>query len=87
MDEVVKGPAYLRELLQADEGEWADILRRKADSNEVSEASLLASVQRMMENTVLKMESGSYGQRVVAEYLKELEGRAKTLFTAIAGAK
>ena len=37
-----------------------------------------------MEGVVLGLSSGSYGQRVCAEYLKELENRAKTVYQELA---
>lgn len=41
-------------------------------------------LQKRMEGVVLGMESGSYAQRVQAEYLKEVEGRAKEAFRQLA---
>jgi hypothetical protein len=43
-------------------------------------------LQKKMESTVLGMQSGSYAQRVQAEYLKEVEARAKTVFRQLAAA-
>jgi hypothetical protein len=40
----------------------------------------MASLQQKMERTVLSMKSGSYTQRVQAEYLKEVEARAKQVY-------
>lgn len=40
----------------------------------------MASLQVKMERTVLSMKSGSYSQRVQAEYLKEIEARAKSVY-------
>ena len=45
-----------------------------------SEASLAEALQRRMEAVVLGLPSGSHAQRVQAEYLKELEARAQTVF-------
>lgn len=45
----------------------------------------MATLQTKMEQTVLQMKSGSYGQRVQAEYLKEVEGRGQAVFKELAG--
>lgn len=44
----------------------------------------MEALQRRMEGVVLGLSSGSYAQRVQAEFLKELEGRAKAAFADIA---
>lgn len=41
-------------------------------------------LQRRMERVVLGLQSGSYAQRVQAEYLKEVETRAKAVFKDLA---
>lgn len=54
-------------------------------AGELSEAAFMATLQTKMEQTVLQMKSGSYSQRVQAEYLKEVEDRGKTVFKELAG--
>ena len=49
-------------------------------------AAFSDALQRKMEETVLGLTSGSYAQRVQAEYLKESEGRARSVFRRLAGA-
>ena len=49
-----------------------------------SEAGFMEALQRRMESVVLGLPSGSYAQRVQAEYLKELEERAKGAFAELA---
>ena len=44
----------------------------------------MEALQRRMESVVLGLPSGSYAQRVQAEYLKELEERAKGTFAELA---
>lgn len=41
---------------------------------------MLAALRIKMEVLVLSLPSGSYAQRVQAEYLKELEGRVQAAF-------
>lgn len=55
-------------------------------AGELSEAAFTTALQKRMEQTVLGLTSGSYSQRVQAEYLKELEGRGKAVFAKLAGA-
>jgi hypothetical protein len=47
----------------------------------------MEALQRKMEGTVLGLQSGSYAQRVQAEYLKEVEARAKKVFKELAAAQ
>eukprot|EP00887_Chlorella_sp_A99_P005541 scaffold1.g5541.t1 len=47
------------------------------------ELALMEALQRRMEAVVLSLASGSYGQRVQAEYLKEVEDRAKEVFASL----
>jgi hypothetical protein len=79
--------AALSELLNVDEGTWAPIIRKKAQEGEISEISFLEALQRKMESVVLGLSSGSYSQRVQAEYLKELESRSKEVFADLAAGR
>ena len=47
---------------------------------QVGEAALVGALRRRMEKTVLMLPSGSYAQRVQAEFLSELEARATKAF-------
>ncbi|KAI7839062.1 hypothetical protein COHA_007204 [Chlorella ohadii] len=76
--------ALLDELLAADEGMWTRLIRQRASEGGPSEAALMECLQRRMESVVLGLPSGSYAQRVQAEYLKELEERAKAAFADLA---
>lgn len=49
---------------------------------QVGEAAMLAALRKKMELLVLSLPSGSYAQRVQAEYLKELETRTQAAFQA-----
>jgi hypothetical protein len=72
--------ALLDEVLYAEEHEWAPRLRAALQGGRATEAAFTEALQRRMEATVLGLTSGSYAQRVQAEYLKELEGRARAVF-------
>lgn len=79
--------SILKDLIAADESKWSSMIREKAQSGEISEIALMESIQRKMEGVVLGLASGSYAQRVQAEYLKELESRAKSVFADLASGK
>ena len=49
---------------------------------QVGEEAMLAALRKKMELLVLSLPSGSYAQRVQAEYLKELETRIQAAFQA-----
>lgn len=53
-------------------------------AGELSETSFTEALQKRMESTVLGVKSGSYTQRVQAEYLKEVEERGKKVFAKMA---
>jgi hypothetical protein len=91
----------LEEVIAAEEHEWEAIIERSAtegtggaagasgggvDAGPLAEAAFSDALQRKMEETVLGLTSGSYAQRVQAEYLKEIEGRARSVFRRLAGA-
>lgn len=70
----------LLRVLKAPESEWESILSELNSNAEISEESFMEDLQRKMETIVLSLSSGSYAQRVQAEYLKELQTRAKNVF-------
>lgn len=90
----------LDEVIAAEEHDWEAIIERSAtlgvddaaggagsdSAGPLAEAAFSDALQRKMEATVLGLTSGSYAQRVQAEYLKEIEGRARSVFRRLAGA-
>jgi energy-converting hydrogenase A subunit M len=78
------GDKVLEELLAADSDAWDGILAR-AMGGETDKDTLLGSVQRSVEKVVLQKASGSYGQRVQAEFLRELMGRIRAADEAQGG--
>lgn len=74
----------LVQVLGADEAAWDGLIRGAAAQGGVSESSFMEALQRRMEATVLGLTSGSYAQRVQAEYLKEVEAQAKAVFKQLA---
>ncbi|GBF97230.1 hypothetical protein Rsub_09921, partial [Raphidocelis subcapitata] len=77
---------FLNELVYAEEADWDGLLRARIAAGEVAEAGFMEALQKKMEATVLGLQSGSYAQRVQAEYLKEVEARARDAFKRAAGA-
>ncbi len=82
-DKPSQATQLLDKVLAADEGEWETLLRSALDAGETSQEEFTHALQRRMEHTVLGMSSGSYKQRVLAEYLKELQSRADALFVGV----
>lgn len=69
---------FVTQVLKETEQQWDTLI--KAGVEKYSENSFMEALQRRMEAVVLGLPSGSYAQRVQAEYLKEVEARAKTAF-------
>ncbi|GIL46603.1 hypothetical protein Vafri_3567 [Volvox africanus] len=74
----------LNKLLYSEERQWYPLLHSLAVDGSISEAAFMEALQRRMEGVVLGLQSGSYAQRVQAEYLKEVESRAKAVFKDLA---
>lgn len=76
--------AAINEVIYAEEQHWGSLIHNMVASERIGEAEFMEGLQKRMETTVLALESGSYAQRVQAEYLKEVEARAKAVFKQIA---
>ena len=68
----------LARLLAADESEWAAMTSERR----VAEADFLVEVQKLKEMVALGMRGGGHEQRVLIEFLQELEERAKEAYGA-----
>eukprot|EP00976_Prorocentrum_cordatum_P107182 1194595-Prorocentrum_minimum.AAC.2 len=73
----------LEEVLVADVEDWQRLLM-EADSAGFGTGAFMDELHKRMEGVVLGMANGSYTQRVLAEYLKEVEQRAKEVFPKVA---
>jgi flagellar biosynthesis regulator FlaF len=88
----LKGPetsgpeGVLNEVVYAEEKDWDGIIKQSAAGGKVAEAAFMEALQKKMELIVLGMQSGSYAQRVQAEFLKEVEARAKSVYRELAAA-
>lgn len=72
------------QVLYAEEQDWSPLIVDYANRGVVSEAAFMEALQKRMEGVVLGLQSGSYAQKVQAEYLKEVESRAKSVFKQLA---
>lgn len=66
-------------VLAAVPSEWDSLLMEEFQSGRLNEESFQEEIQKKMESVVIGLESGSYRQRVQAEYLKELEQRGRNV--------
>jgi hypothetical protein len=71
----------LNGVVAADEREWDFLLSQAGASGSVSAAGFAAAVRRRMEGVALGLASGSYAQRVQAEFLKEVEERGEEVLS------
>ena len=67
----------LNGVIAADEREWDFLLSQASASGSFSAAGFAAAVRKRMEGVALGLASGSYSQRVQAEFLKEVEERGE----------
>jgi hypothetical protein len=71
------GNAVLERLLRADADQWDSLIAQATQAGEVDLEVLQAAVQSCVERVVLQQASGSYAQRVQAEFLREVMGRLR----------
>ncbi|WZN59192.1 hypothetical protein HKI87_01g07170 [Chloropicon roscoffensis] len=76
------GPAKeaLEKLLTCDEEDWDSQLRVLAEGDSCSQEGLLAELQKKKELIILGMKGGMYEQRVLVEFLQEMEERVRGAF-------
>ncbi|GJP29848.1 hypothetical protein CLOM_g20128 [Closterium sp. NIES-68] len=76
---------FLETLLQAPEETWESLLQSRltCGGGSLPEAELFSALERRAERMFMRTESGSYEQRILGEYLKELEARARAVVAAL----
>lgn len=81
---VDKAEELLEQVLYADEDKWNDLLRSGFiySGDTVQSEDFFIAVDRRIERTLMRTENGSYQQRVLAEYIREIETRAEALIAA-----
>lgn len=73
----------LQEMLAVSSDTWDDVLNQaKGKDGALDSDALLSAVQSCVEKVVLQKASGSYAQRVQAEFLKELMARIRAVSQA-----
>ncbi|XP_024360064.1 uncharacterized protein [Physcomitrium patens] len=81
---VDKAEELLEKVMDVDEDKWNDLLRNgfTYGGGEVPSEDFFKAVDRRIERTLMRTENGSYQQRVLAEYIREIEARAESLIAA-----
>ncbi|KAG0600166.1 hypothetical protein M758_11G011900 [Ceratodon purpureus] len=81
---VDKAEELLEQVLDADEDKWNDLLRKGLTygGGSVQSEDFFKAIDRRVERTLMRTENGSYQQRVLAEYIREIETRAQALIAA-----
>ncbi|GAQ86510.1 hypothetical protein KFL_002930070 [Klebsormidium nitens] len=76
--------AVLERVLKAEVEDWEPILRENLvfPQSKLNEEKFFNTIQSRMERSILYMENGSYSQRVVAEYLREIQTRSQNILEA-----
>ncbi|CAI5485051.1 unnamed protein product [Closterium sp. Yama58-4] len=75
---------FLETLIQAPEETWDSLLQTRltCGGGSLPEADLYTALEKRAERIFMRTESGSYEQRILGEYLKELEARARAVAAA-----
>lgn len=79
-----KAEEFLETVVSADEGEWGALLRTGMTygGGQIEPEELYSVINKRVERIIMRTESGSYQQRIVVEYLKEIQARAEALSEA-----
>lgn len=82
--QVDRAEEFLESIITADEEKWSDLLRIGIvfGGGQVEPEELFQVVNKRVERVTMRTESGSYQQRIVLEFLKEIEERAQATVQA-----
>lgn len=85
--EVVVPEKFLESVIQAPENEWNKLLLDglAVGKGGVSPEELYAVTKKRIERVLIRTEGGSYQQRVLVEYLKEIQARAEEIVKVLQG--
>lgn len=77
--QVDKVEEFLEGVISADEENWGPLLRTGLvyGGGQIEPEDLYKTINKRVERIIMRTESGSYKQRVVVEYLKEIEERTR----------
>eukprot|EP00249_Psilotum_nudum_P018621 c26890_g1_i1 orf=469-966(-) len=82
--QVDKYEEQLQALISADEENWERLLRESIiyGGGKIQPEELYTKINKRVEHILLHTEKGSYQQRILLEYLREIEARVKSVVEA-----
>ncbi|GAB2291770.1 hypothetical protein Dimus_026024 [Dionaea muscipula] len=85
--EIVRSEQLLETVIKAPENEWNKQLidGLTVAKGDVSPVDFYAVIKKRIERTLMRTESASYQQRVLIEYLKEIQSRAEDIVKVLGG--
>ncbi|TVU10147.1 hypothetical protein EJB05_43658, partial [Eragrostis curvula] len=85
--QVVVPEKFLESIIQASENEWDKVLLDglTVGKGDVSPDELYAVINKRIERVLIRTEGGSYQQRILTEYLKEIQARAEEVVRVLQG--
>ncbi|KAF8700974.1 hypothetical protein HU200_033865 [Digitaria exilis] len=85
--QVVVPEKFLESIVQAPENEWNKVLLDglTVGKGDVAPDDLYTVINKRIERVVIRTEGGSYQQRVLVEYLKEIQTRAEEVVKVLQG--
>ncbi|KAG8057529.1 hypothetical protein GUJ93_ZPchr0002g25405 [Zizania palustris] len=85
--EVIVPESFLESVIQAPENGWNKLLLDglTAGKGNVSPEEFYAVVKKRIERILIRTEGGSYQQRILVEYLKEIQARAEEVVKVLQG--
>lgn len=85
--EVVVPEKFLESIIAAPENDWNKLLLDglTVGKGDVSPEELQAVTKKRIERILIRTEGGSYQQRVLVEYIKEIQARAEEIVTRLQG--
>ncbi|CAL5073144.1 unnamed protein product [Urochloa decumbens] len=86
-DQVVVPEKFLESIIQAPETEWNKVLLDglTVGKGDVSPDDFYAVINKRIERVLIRTEGGSYQQRILVEYLKEIQARAEEVVKVLQG--
>jgi len=85
--QVVVPEKFLESIIQAPENEWNKVLLDglTVGKGDISPDDLYAVISKRIERVLIRTEGGSYQQRILVEYLKEIQARAEEVVKVLQG--
>ncbi|XP_014755594.1 uncharacterized protein LOC100840747 isoform X1 [Brachypodium distachyon] len=85
--EVVVPEKFLESIIQAPENDWNKLLLDglTVGKGDVSPEELYTVTKKRIERILIRTEGGSYQQRVLVEYIKEIQARAEEIVNRLQG--